>query len=289
MYLTYDTPPRTAEYELVKQSFHRLESDPGGAGLSPVGTPVDCTGIRSLFPANYTQCHAQIIKWSHLYCAFARPRPAGGGAANSGAAMSWRRPCTRALLCGRHSADLGRRAAVGHALRCEEIERAWWAAQRTVCAMMMHAQVNWSWPMWIDVTGACDIEGTTIPHGRMVPMDGERKQFLFVVRIVARAKIPSRSREWRGCSGTSRRSHAPALPVETCPVCWPWKWKRRSLSPKAAQDQRQDRFFSCSGSPPAAAVDTLVSFTNASLLCIPELEQHCAAIRRSTGSSSRRC
>lgn len=52
--------------------------------------------------------------------------------------------------------------------------------------------------MSIDVTGACDTEGATFPHDRMVPMDGERKQFLFVVRIWQEQNTVAPDQEWRG-------------------------------------------------------------------------------------------
>jgi hemoglobin-like flavoprotein len=52
--------------------------------------------------------------------------------------------------------------------------------------------------MSIDVTGACDTEGAPIPHDRMVPMDGARKQFLFVVRIWQEQNTVAPDQEWRG-------------------------------------------------------------------------------------------
>jgi nitric oxide dioxygenase len=130
MYPTNDTPPRTAEFELVKQSFRRLESDPEGLAFHLLARLFQIApGIRSLFPANLRPVRAQFMDRLAAALQTVGRRHLVQGVRTehycvAGAALIWAVERQMGMLFS------------------EEIEKAWWAAHRTVCAMMVHVLVE---------------------------------------------------------------------------------------------------------------------------------------------------
>ncbi len=143
MYPTYDTPPRTAEFELVKQSFHRLESDPEGLAFHLLARLFQIApGIRSLFPANLRPVRAQFMEWlTFIVHTLDQPDRLAAALQTVG-----RRHLVQGVraehYCVAGAALIWAVERQMGMLFSEEIEKAWWAAHRTVCAMMVHVLVE---------------------------------------------------------------------------------------------------------------------------------------------------